>query len=97
MSNWYIGQRVVCLKSGDDLTEGKVYSIEGLRNGICKCSSVLLDVGVSTNEKRSNCPRHGRDFNNNGKAWFVERLFAPIEEADITELLEILNEEKITK
>lgn len=86
--NWYIGQDIICVKTNlsKDLVKDKIYTIKGLRNGICKCANVLIDVGI--NASISSCDIHNVKIQG---AWHKETLFAPL--ADISELEELLKEQ----
>ena len=52
MSNWRIGQDIVCVKTHPKgvVKEGELYTIKALRTTTCKCSEVEIDVGVLARE-----------------------------------------------
>lgn len=96
--NWYIGQEIVCIKthSRGAIVKGKVYTIQGLKQGCC---SVFIHVGVFaklTHGKfgfKTLCSLCGKltDDGADPTYWFSETLFAPIEydSQAIEELLQI--------
>ncbi len=96
MSNWYIGQHCVAIRnhSSGKIRKGQVYTIRSLMASKCRCVDVYIDVGFSNGAPLGECQPCGVMFNCNGIHWFAERLFAPIEEGDISELLEVLKTEK---
>lgn len=45
--NWYIGQKVVCVKSDFAIMEGETYTITNIIEKKCKCKpETLLEVGI---------------------------------------------------
>lgn len=88
--NWYIGQEIVCIKSHSQgiVEEGKVYTIQGLRQSCC---SVCIDIGCKTNRGYTKCGKCNTIYYPPDEIyWILERLFAPIEynQQAISELLE---------
>ena len=94
MSNFYIGQKVVCVNPNELLVRDTVYRIEHIAKPCCE---VLLYVGVQMrklgNSGLTNCPRCGAHFprvfgTQNG--FFTER-FHPID--SLTEQIDCIEEE----
>ena len=97
MSNFYIGQEVVCVKElitvtiwGQPLKKGKHYIIKGLK--LCDCGKLIIDVGINTELNRSECNDCGCLIY--GAWWISEDKFAPLEtipeshEKEIEKLIE---------
>lgn len=103
MSNWRIGQDIVCVKTHpkEVVKEGEIYTIKALRTSTCKCSEVEIDVGVLDKGEfslyQTICRKCGVEHNEgtNGTWWFSETRFRPLDElADISELTEVLETKK---
>jgi hypothetical protein len=96
---WYIGQEVICVESHSQkiVKKGQVYEIKSLRSGFCKCSKVLIDVGI----KQIGTSHCGICEKSDSEAtevwWFYEKYFAPLEynKDEIEKLLENTLIEKI--
>ena len=73
MSRFKIGQKVVCLKSGNDLKEGVVHSVKD--NIKCGCGV----CGVSVNKVPEYVATDCKCGNELGGCWWNENLFAPLE------------------
>lgn len=97
--NWYIGQEIVCIKSHPNgvVIEGKIYTIQSLKKGHCKCSETLIDIGAKTSKPHlvggwANCPNCKESYKKEGHNWWLsESRFAPLEydQQAIEELLSI--------
>lgn len=103
MSNWRIGQDIVCVKTHPKgvVKEGELYTIKALRTTTCKCSEVEIDVGVLAREGahiyQLNCLKCGSIcyVGNDRTYWLSETRFRPLDElADISELTEVLETKK---
>lgn len=98
--NWYIGQDIVAIKnhSQHKFNEGDLFTIKGLRDSLCKCGHVLIDIGFKSSSIPSNsvcvtCKIKSENIS--GIWWFSETNFRPLDElADISELTEILETTK---
>lgn len=95
--SWCIGMPVVALGSSSDgdRIKGKVYTIVGLRQCVCKCGGVELDVNIRDYDdydflKCSIC-LHEEPYMS--VVWQLERHFAPLDQ-DISELTEILTQKQ---
>lgn len=91
---WNINQDIVCIKDHHQgvLTEGKVYTIIGLRVG--HCGFIQINVGIKSMHKLDSCTCGFSTINKDGYWWFSEKRFKPLDElSDISELLEVLNKE----
>jgi len=98
--NWYVGQRVVAIKDCEDgmFKKGEEFKIHALRDGICKCSPVLICVGFTTQDKNSWCAKCNNGIHqiNNGYRWHLSIRFAPLDttESDCT-VEQLINELEI--
>lgn len=95
MSNWYIGQNILAVKdhTWGFIKKGAVYRIRGLRSGGCSCGKVEINIGVANPADAQTCKWcNFLTRNTDGFIWLCETNFAPIEEADLSELMEILND-----
>ena len=94
--NWYIGQDIVCIKTHSQgvVKEGNVYTIKSLSGALCKCSHVMIDVGIKQDYELGECPNcKTHNIPLNGIMWIYEALFAPLDTlTDISEIEEILNQ-----
>lgn len=90
---WYINQRIVALENHCQgaFKEGDEFIIRGLRDGICKCGKILIDIGKKSERTHFGClPCHKLE-ESKGIWWFIETSFAPLEEGtETTELSEVL-------
>ena len=80
--SWYIGQEIVCIKTHSQgvVKRGQIYTIKGLRNGICECSPVQIDVGIKAKAAFDTCNDCGVEVLTTSEIWwFHESLFAPLE------------------
>lgn len=92
--NWYIGQEIVCIKTHSQgmVKRGQTFIIKGLSNGFCRCTAVLIDVGVISNNLRVECKYCNVIINKNSNVhWFAESYFSPLEynQEAIDELLAV--------
>lgn len=89
-------KEVICIKTHSQgfVKEGIIYSLLETRDVICHCGPrVLYNVGIpiNTNSTYTTCGYCNYNLpNNNSYRWFDSSLFADL--ADISELLEILDE-----
>lgn len=87
---WYIGQEIVCVKSHSKgvVKIGQIFIIRGLMQGCC---GVKIDVGIIPPCGTMFCRHCNYHYTTNGKHWFTERLFSPLEydQQAIDELLKI--------
>ena len=87
-----IGQEVVCIDASNSssfpnqLTEGKVYTIKGVRKGCCYTS---IDIGNKTTEGRLRC-RRCKSVRRSYTYWYDENRFAPLDH--IEEVNKLLQE-----
>jgi len=90
--NWYIGQEIVCVRSGktSGLVKDKIYTILGLQLSGCKCHDVQIYVGINMLgvTRCMTCKTISDKITN--EYWHSEIMFAPIEydQNAIEELLE---------
>lgn len=98
--NWHIGQEVVCVNDsgftstyGKPLVEGEIYTIQGIAKYMCKCRTIVLDVGIPLAHKACRCSSCGETkLPNPLSGWaFDHRRFAPL--MDISELEALLHPE----
>jgi len=94
--NWYIGQDIVAIKTAPNgaFKEGQPLIVKGLKAGFCKCTNVLIDVGVKNNHNTLRCDKCIMEINVGwtDTVFYSEKNFAPLDTlADITELTEHLN------
>ena len=79
MTNFKIGQEVVCVKDHSEriVTKGKHYFINNIL--VCsKCGDLAFDVGIGTDTPISLCRCGEEDFNM-GAYLVSQELFAPLE------------------
>lgn len=52
-----VGQQIIALKdhSTGIVKRGDIFTVYGVRSGICPCTPVLLDIGIERNEKQLAC------------------------------------------
>lgn len=91
--NWHIGQEIVCIKTHTTgvIKRGQIFTINGLRNGICNCSPIQIDVGIKVKADYDTCSRCKVAVRSSCDSWFFhEELFATLEydQQAIDELLE---------
>lgn len=79
---FYVGQRVVVLKTGIRLNKYDVYVVLGIRKSTCKCQLWEVNVGVPARTGFMYCAVCGAEHipNPTGVIWFNHNLFAPIQE-----------------
>ena len=104
---WYIGQKIVAIKDHSQgmFKKGDTFVIKGLRNCICKCEIVEIDINIRDNSNMWECPVCKMDgIEYTDIYWFHEDMFKPLEEAtdenelekiDISELTKILEKELV--
>lgn len=102
MSNFHIGQEVVCINPhgtgnrkhpGDVLKKGAIYKINALRSNTCSCKYIMVDVGIKTAATVDECTFCGNmDVKTDDTRWFADYRFAPLqtksEEEDMNEAIE---------
>lgn len=95
--NFEIGKLILCVKTHSQglVIKDKIYTLTGIKEPVCKCTGILLSVGLF--QGGTYCGKCQKNVSDN-ECWFVEKLFVPIEEMDLQEIQEILNKthEKIT-
>lgn len=92
-------KEVICIKTHSQgfVKKGIIYPLLETKPVKCHCGpKTLYNVGIpvnnNNNNKYTNCPYCGyRLANHTGYKWIDSSLFADL--ADISELLEVLNEE----
>lgn len=93
---WYIGQEIVAIVNHSQgfFKEGDTFPVKGLRNAICSCDYIEIDIGIQSNLFRTSiCTRcNFRAYKTDSVCWFYEGCFAPLD-FDISELTEILEQE----
>jgi len=80
MKNWYIGQRIVCIKTHHQgfFKKGQEFTITGLMQGCCH---IELDIGITCNHDITQCLTCGSlSKATNATAWFREVYFVPLDE-----------------
>lgn len=88
MSNWRVGQRVVCVSYGvgglHPLTVGAIYTIEGVC--ACNCRTRLFVgnryTGNAITSCVSNCGWEANQYDR--RVWYGAQLFRPLDELDAT-------------
>ncbi len=92
---FHIGQEVVCILSHSSgiYKEGQVFTIQGLKQGFCKCHSVILDIGLNTGKQATKCTPCGI-LDTSSPNYFGGIAFKPLDElCNIDELTEVLKTE----
>jgi hypothetical protein len=96
--NWYIGQPIVALENHFQgaFKKGDEFVIKGLREAICKCKEIDIDIGlIEKNANAESCRVCGFfTMTTNTTWWFSEKRFAPLD-TDISELTEILTQKQV--
>ena len=94
--NWYIGQDIVAIRDHQqgNFKDGEVYCIKSLRESMCKCKTIWIDIGKTPTFETSCCMAcDTTGIENKGVCWYAERYFAPLDTlVNISELTEVLNE-----
>lgn len=87
--NWYVGQKVVCIKTHSQglVVKGKNYSVHGV-NCCPLCGFVSLDVGVIGNGRSWSCMKKHRVHSG---TWVATTLFRPVDA--LTEQIERIEKE----
>jgi hypothetical protein len=85
MSKFYVGQKVVALKTHPDgwFKKGEIFEIFNIIPKVCFCKNCVdLDFGMKTNEKTIFCDVCRSIHNNSYKGMAIQdsRDFAPIQE-----------------
>lgn len=78
MSNWYVGQRVVAVRSVGWLVSGRIYELSGVAT--CRCGRVHLTYPEGDSLGQSRCPACN-DFVGNG-SWDFDTSFRPLDTLD---------------
>lgn len=80
--NWYIGQRIVAVRSHSQgkFKKGDEFTIKGLRSSFCKCKEVEIDIGINGGGNGMLCPMCGMDTEDGNVHWFSEIMFAPLQD-----------------
>lgn len=90
--NWHIGQEIVCIKTHSHgmVKRGRIYTIQGLQQGVCSCHHILIDVGIESGGLTNGCSKCRKILPQSNVLWFGETIFAPLEynQQAIDELLE---------
>ena len=95
MSNFYVGQRVVCVdvfsRSGrpTHLVRGKTYPVLGIRKDCCSSDALLLCVGFD-DHLPTVCPLCGFSYPP-GEMWRMSSRFRPLD--NLEEQIEAIEEE----
>lgn len=84
MSNWYVGQKVVCVKSGMAVSSGLTYTILDIHQ--CDCEEITFDVGVLRREVGStHCFACGpKKLLEGPDKWHHYSMFRPLDTMDET-------------
>lgn len=81
--NWYISQRVVAVKCHSQglFKRGDEFVVKGLRGSLCKCRTILIDIGMEAWGIEMGCIKCNTHHIPNPSQihWFHETCFAPIE------------------
>jgi hypothetical protein len=84
---FYVGQKVVCIKSHSDLEykKGEIYTIKGIAKNRCKCSLYLIDIGVTSINDRNYTTEYcyGCKTINKWQSihWYLPSGFSPLQES----------------
>lgn len=97
MENFYIGQDIVaiCNHSQGRFKEGDIFPVKGLKQGCCKNTPLLIDIGLISNSMYNMCPCCNKieREDDNSAAWYCSSLFKPLDSlVNISELTEVLSE-----
>jgi len=100
-----VGKEAMCIIGHDQdtrLKKGSTYKVLGLSSPNCKCKVLMVDIGLSAIGASGKRIRMGQKlrctncniiFMSDGRQWFTENHFAPIDSVDISELEEVLDEQ----
>lgn len=93
---WYVGQRVVCIKTHPDkvVTKGLYYIIKGIKQSCCG-GGLVLDVGIKDFDDSADfcrCADCGKLSRYDAVWWLCESRFAPIDELSDYTVETLLNE-----
>lgn len=90
-----VGKKVIALVNYPDgsVKKGKIYPVEGIRKAFCKCSFIMLDIGLSSPNRKTRCDECGtHGIDDHGIAWKCSDFFAPYDDSlssiTVEELLE---------
>lgn len=99
MSNWYIGQQIVAVKSCSYFNYGDIFIIRDIKPKPCKCHGLCFDINTFNQHKgglhgccKCNCEAW---VDNKVFSYHYEHWFAPL--GDISELEELLKENTVTQ
>lgn len=100
MSDFYVGQDVVCVKNYPEagLIKDSLHVAKGLKDGICNCVKLLIDVGIRVSGGIIACQNCNTISNSEPDNiwWIASEYFKPLDElTDISELTEVLEEELV--
>lgn len=90
---WCINQRIVAIVDHRQglFKKGDEFIIKGLRNSICKCKEIDINIGIESMSSTNHCPVCKSEWLADAFMWFSETRFAPLEEnTETTELSEVL-------
>lgn len=91
--SWYIGQEIICIKSHSCgiIKRGQTFIIKGLSSSRCKCSYILIDIGIVSKTGVGECTNCNQVYRQDDIWWLREELFSPLD-FDISELVDIINQ-----
>ena len=100
--DYTIGDEIVCVRTHSQgvVKEGQIFTCLGLKQDPCKkCGGYIVDVGVKEVyiEAYTHCGVCDTMYNplypNDGNWWFNAAMFRSLQKIDISEALEVLQEE----
>ena len=101
--DYTIGDEIVCVRTHSQgiVKEGQIFTCLGLKKSPCqKCASYLVNIGIKSSNKIgevfthcSNLHQYDKPTIDDGNWWFNVTLFRSLQKIDISEALEVLQEE----
>ena len=86
-----IGQKVVCVKQKECLTEGEIYTVKDLN--LCpKCKVLLVHIGIKTDFYHEGVCICKNIIPLNGLVWHGHTVFKPLDDLYNEEIEELMQE-----
>ena len=101
--DYTVGDEIVCVRTHSQgvVKEGQIFTCLGLQKSPCQeCATYLVDVGVKSRNELgdviTHCSRlhqYDKPRIDDGVWWFNATMFRNLQKIDISEALEVLQEE----
>jgi len=96
-----VGKKVICIKSHPYgiVKRGQIFELFGIRDSLCKCGNIQLDVGIREYEiSIATCSNCGADTVADSEIWWINNSrFAPFDnemsDTTVEELIEEIETE----